>query len=60
MVKRGLQVRHIARKLLSHDPRRRTILARIRLIWRQLPPKGVLLFFDEQLIAVIQIFDLYD
>ncbi len=28
------------------------ILARIRLIWQKLPPRGILLFFDEQPIAV--------
>jgi transposase len=38
--------------LIGHDPRRGAILSRIRLIWKQLPPKGVLLFFDEQPIAV--------
>ncbi len=47
-----MRVRHIKRKLISHDPRRRAILARIRLIWRQLPPEGVLLFFDEKVITV--------
>ncbi len=47
-----MRVRHIERKLISHDSRRRAILARIRLIWRQLSPSGVLLFFDEQPIAV--------
>ncbi len=50
--KRRFSLRHIAPKLISHDPRRLAILGRIRLIWRKLPPNGVLLFFDEQPIAV--------
>lgn len=40
------------RKLRSRDPRRPAILAQIRWICRHLPAKGILLFFDEQPIAV--------
>jgi hypothetical protein len=42
----------VKRKLISHDPQRRAILSRIRLIWRHLPRNGVLLFFDVKPIAV--------
>jgi transposase len=42
----------VQRELRSRDPRRPAILARIRGIWRHLPPRGVLLFFDVQPIAV--------
>lgn len=40
------------RKLISSDPQRPAILARLRQIWRHLPPNGVLLFFDVKPIAV--------
>lgn len=40
------------RKLISRDPQRLTILARIRRIWRQLPRQGRLLFFDVKPVAV--------
>jgi transposase len=50
--KKGLVFRRVERKLRSHDPRRLAILARLRLIWRHLPRNGVLVFFDEQPIAV--------
>jgi transposase len=42
----------VERKLRSKDPRRPAILAHIRWTWRRLPPAGILLFFDEQPIAV--------
>lgn len=45
-------LRTIERRIVSHDPRRRAILARIRHAWRHLPRRGVLLFFDVQPIAV--------
>jgi DDE superfamily endonuclease len=45
-------LRHVQRKLISHDPQRRAILARIRAVWRQLPRNGVIVFFDIQPIAV--------
>ena len=38
--------------MLSPDPRRQAILSHLRWLWRHLPPKGVLLFFDVQPIAV--------
>jgi transposase len=40
------------RKLISTDPRRRAILARIRACWRHRPCGGVLLFFDVQPLTV--------
>lgn len=40
------------RKLISHDPQRRAILARLRAVWRHLPRNGALIFFDIQPIAV--------
>lgn len=40
------------RKFLSHDPHRPAILARIRRVWKHLPRRGVLLFFDVQPISV--------
>ena len=40
------------RKLVSHDPQRNAILARIRAVWRHLPRNGVLIFFDIKPIAV--------
>jgi len=42
----------VERKLRSRDPRRPAILAQIRWICRHLPAKGILLFLDEQPIAV--------
>lgn len=50
--KGGLHLRRVRRKIISHDPRRRAILGRIRLIWRHLPPAGLLLFFDVKPIFV--------
>jgi transposase len=47
-----VRFRRVERKLISHDPRRCAILARIRYLWRHLPRNGVLLFFDVQPIAV--------
>ena len=47
-----MRFRRVERKLISHDPRRLAILARIRLVWRHLPRNGVLLFFDVQPIPV--------
>jgi transposase len=47
-----VRFRRVERKLISHDPRRLAILARIRLVWRHLPRNGVLLFFDVQPIPV--------
>jgi hypothetical protein len=47
-----VRFRTIERRLVSHDPRRRAILARIRYAWRHLPRQGVLLFFDVQPIPV--------
>lgn len=40
------------RKLVSHDPQRRAILARIRRVFLHLPPNGVLLFFDVKPVTV--------
>lgn len=40
------------RKLLSPDPQRAAILARIRWIFRHLPSGGQLLFFDVKPVAV--------
>ena len=50
--KRGLYFRRVQRKLLSQDPRRRAILARLRLLWQRLPRAGVLVFFDVKPVAV--------
>jgi len=50
--KRGICFRRIQRKLVSSDPQRPAIRARIRWRWRHLPPKGVLLFFDVKPVAV--------
>lgn len=50
--KRGLCLRRVRRKLISADPQRPAILARIRWTWRHLPDEGVLLFFDVQPITV--------
>jgi hypothetical protein len=47
-----VRFRRIERTLVSHDPRRRAILARIRHAWHHLPRRGVLLFFDVQPIAI--------
>jgi transposase len=47
-----VRLRCVERKLVSHDPRRRAILARIRWVWHHLPRRGVLLFFDVQPIPV--------
>lgn len=47
-----MRSRPIERGLVSLDPRRRAILARIRYAWCHLPRRGVLLFFDVQPIAV--------
>src|SRR5262249_48738656 len=44
--------RRVRRKLLSTDPRRRAILARIRACRRHRPRGGILLFFDVQPITV--------
>jgi len=43
-----VRLRRVERKLVTHDPRRRAILARIRWVWRHLPRRGVWLFFDVQ------------
>lgn len=45
-------MRWVQRKLISHDPQRPAILARLRRIWQHLPPGGALLFVDVQPIAV--------
>ena len=50
--KRGLCLRRVQRKLISADPQRPAILARIRWTWCHLPDEGVLLFFDVQPIVV--------
>lgn len=50
--KKNIHLRHVQRKLISHDPRRRAILARIRAVWRRLPRNGAMLFFDIKPIAV--------
>jgi hypothetical protein len=50
--KRGVRFRRVERTRVSHDPRRRAILARIRGIWRHLPRRGVLLCFDVQPLPV--------
>lgn len=47
-----MRLRRVERKLVSHDPRRHAILARIRWVWHHLPRRGVLLFFDVQPIPV--------
>lgn len=47
-----MRLRRVERRLVSHDPRRRAILARIRWVWRHLPPRGALVFFDVQPIPV--------
>jgi hypothetical protein len=38
--------------LVSHDPQRLAILARIGSVFRHLPPNGILLFFDVKPIVV--------
>jgi len=45
-------LRQAQRKLISHDPQRNAILARIRAAWRHLPRNAALIFFDIQPIAV--------
>jgi len=50
--KGGIRFRRVQRKLISHDPQRRAILARIRQVFKHLPPNGVLLSFDVKPIAV--------
>lgn len=45
-------MRRVQRKLISHDPQRSAILARIRAVWRRLPPGGNLLYFDVKPMAV--------
>ncbi len=50
--KRGGHCRRIQRKLISADPQRPSILARIRWRYSHLPFKGVLLFFDVKPVAV--------
>jgi transposase len=50
--KNGIHLRQVQRKLVSSDPRRHAILARLRAVWRHLPSDGVLLFFDVQPIVV--------
>jgi len=45
-------LRHVQRKLISHDPRRRAILAWIRAVWRRLPRRDGIFFFDIKPIAV--------
>lgn len=40
------------RKIICTDPQRPAILARIRALWRHLPPRGRLLFFDVQPVTV--------
>ena len=40
------------RKLISSDPQRGAILARIRATWQHLPKHGVMLFFDIKPVAV--------
>jgi hypothetical protein len=42
----------VQRKLVSHDPQRKAILARIRRTFRNLPPEGVLLFFDVKPVSI--------
>jgi len=53
LLKKGHSVSNrVQRKLISHDPQRPAIMARIRRIWRQLPRRGRLLFFDVKPVAV--------
>jgi len=47
-----VRLRRVGRTLISHDPRRRAILARIRWVWQHLPRRGVWLSFDVQPIPV--------
>jgi hypothetical protein len=47
-----VRFRRVERTLVSHDPHRRAILARIRWIRRHLHRRGVLLFFDVQPLPV--------
>lgn len=48
----GIRFQRVRRKLISRDPQRRAILARIRRVFKHLPPEGVLLFFDIKPITV--------
>lgn len=50
--KRGINLRRIQRKLISSDPQRPAILARIRWRWRHLSQHGVVLFFDVKPVVV--------
>jgi hypothetical protein len=52
LTKRGLRCRCIQRKLVSHDPQRPTILARIRSVFHHLPQDGVLVVFAVKPIVV--------
>lgn len=47
-----MHFRRVQRKLVSQDPQRPAILARLRWIFRHLPTGGRLLFFDVKPIAV--------
>lgn len=47
-----MHFRRVQRKLVSQDPQRPAILARLRWIFRHLPTGGHLLFFDVKPIAV--------
>lgn len=49
---RKIRFQRVQRKLISHDPQRRAILARIKRVFKHLPPDGVLLFFDVKPITV--------
>ena len=50
--KKGLCLLRVQRKLISADPQRPAILARVRWTWCHLPDEDVLLFFDMQPIVV--------
>ncbi len=50
--KGGIRFQRVQRKLISHDPQRRAILARIKHVFKHLPPGGVLLFFDVKPVTV--------
>ena len=45
-------MRRVERKLISQDPQRPVILARIRWVFQHLPPNGVLVFFDVKPVTV--------
>jgi transposase len=53
LLKKGkIRFQRVQRKLISHDPQRRAILARIKYVFKHLPPQGVLLYFDVKPVAV--------